>query len=106
MGSEGGSITMHNVGPDGSSKSFMHLERPHYNSGPGQENIDLSCFELNERYELKAKIKLVDGNGFPYQCDKSPESKCDDPCPMFTFVHLSGGGAEQNFPLHNSLDSP
>ena len=107
MGAEGGAIMMHNVGPDNTTKAFKHVDRPDSNSGPGQENIDLDCFELGKKYELKAKIKLVDENGFPFACDKTTDalSECDTHCPLFNFVHLSDG-EEQILPLPNDIVTP
>ena len=107
MGAEGGAIMMHNVGPDNTTKAFKHVDRPDSNSGPGQDNIDLDCFEVEKKYELKAKIKLVDENGFPYACNKTTDasSECDTHCPIFNFVHLSNGG-EQILPLPNDIVTP
>ena len=106
MGAEGGSIEINNNGPKDSTKSFIHADRPNKNSGPGQENIDVSCFKLFKRYEIKAKIKLVDENGFPYACNKIPSSSaCDTSCPLFKFVHLSNS-EEKSLPIPNSITDP
>jgi len=107
MGAEGGSIMLHNVGPDNTTSAFKHVDRPNSNSGPGQENINLDCFALAKRYELKAKIKLVDENGFPFACDKnaSKHIECGTFCPLFNFVHLSDGN-DQHLPLPNNIKTP
>ena len=103
MGSGGGTIMLHYLGPGNETRSFMHVDRPNSNSGPGQDNIDLSCFQVGQSYELKAKIKLVDENGFPYQCEyNSTNTECDKSCPEFTFVYTNGHG--QHFlPISNSI---
>lgn len=75
---------MHGEGPVNATLSFMHSGRLHYNSGPGQ-SLDLSCLQLGRIYEVKAKIKLFDHNGFPFRCFRNAWA---DPytCPMFTIA--------------------
>ena len=62
----------------------MLTSRTHFNSGPGQY-FDLGCLQVGKIYEVKAKIKLYDQNGFPFQCSGNV---WNDPlsCPLFTIV--------------------
>jgi len=103
LGSRGGAIFMHDVGPRGSTKSYVHVDRPYYNSGPGQSNLDLSCFTLNKKYEIKAKIRLVDQNGFYYPCDPQFPPHMEFSCPMLTFLWLSPEGNEIVMEVKNDL---
>ena len=106
MGSEGGTILLHYLGPGNETRSFMHVDRPNSNSGPGQENIDLSCFQLGQSYELKAKIKLVDENGFPYHCEyNSLNTECDNSCPEFVFTYMDDN-TEQFLLIPNNITDP
>ena len=82
LGTGGGIITIHSEGPPDQTKSFKHVGRSTFNSGPGQV-LDLPCLELGKIYEVKAKIKLYDQNGFPFRCSGN-FLRDDLSCPLFT----------------------
>ena len=75
---------MHNFGPGDATKSFKAIDREASSSGPGQ-SFDPSCLELNKIYEVRAKIRLLDENGFPFQCTTLSMYK-DGTCPAFTLI--------------------
>lgn len=106
MGAGGGSIVINNVGPEGATKSFMHLDRPNRNCGPGQKIVDKNFFQLYKKFQLKAKIKLINQHGFPYACNNNPTtSACDCACPELSFVY-SSNGVEQYLSIPNSITAP
>ena len=81
-GTGGGMVMMHNEGPINQTKSFKHINRATFNSGPGQV-LDLPCLKPGKLYEVKAKIKLMDHNGFPFKC-RGNYVNDDFTCPLFT----------------------
>ena len=83
-GTGGGLVLMHNEGPMNQTKSFKHINRATFNSGPGQL-LDLPCLQQGKLYEVKAKIKLMDHNGFPFKCLGNYIND-DFSCPLFTIV--------------------
>lgn len=105
LGAEGGSIFLHSIGPNEETKSFKHVDRPQHNSGPGQINLDTNCFKVGSYYEFRAKIKLLDENGFPYPCDRSKGPNQELSCPIVNIICPFEDG-DRVMTLVNDIESP
>ena len=78
-----GSLTILEVGADGTSSSIRHVGRGKLNSGPGQF-IQPECFVQNQFYEIQANIMIFDESGQPYKCDKNADWNDPKFCPLFS----------------------
>ena len=78
-----GTLSIHNVGADGSSSSILHSDRDSLNKGPGQF-LDTNCFVAGEYYEINAKIMILDEDGNFTTCDKTAGWNDEDFCPLFS----------------------
>jgi len=104
FGPPGGAIVEHHEGPVNLTQSFKHIDRSAFSSGPGQI-LDLPCLQLNALYEVKAKIKLFDVNGFPFRCAGNFQGD-DLSCPIFTIVVKQPTGDWKFFNSWNDMGIP
>ena len=94
-------IALHHQGPTLNELAFKHIGRINANSGPGQY-FDKNCFVAGMVFEIIAKIKLIDVNGFSYACtgNKLTDLKC---CPVLTIVIVLPTGEHRYLDKWNDI---
>lgn len=101
-----GEMRMHNVGPPNATRSFLLTERTEYGSAAGQR-IDTECLPAEPvLYEVRAKIKLLDRNGFPLHCNKNALRFSPGGCPMFTLKVPRPDGTQGYVTKFNDMGVP
>lgn len=90
FGMSGGMIQIHDFGAGGSSKSIRHIQRPHLNSGPGQ-NLKNTCFQAGKKLTFTAQIRTANYRGVAYRCN-TDSWNLDGTCPLFTIRYTDKSG--------------
>lgn len=67
-------------------------QRTSRHMGPRQL-LDTSCFEVGKKFELHAKIALLDSAWQPFMCDK--DAGLYSQCPLLTFNYITASGDEK-----------
>lgn len=90
FGISGGIVQLHDWGGGGSTKSIKHIQRPHVNSGPGQ-NLTNTCFQAGKKLTFTAQIRTADYRGAAYRCNTDSWNE-KGTCPLFSIRYTDKSG--------------
>jgi len=92
----GGHLSIRPEGADQTNFSFQHSARTSFIMGP-KHALKNQCFVQGARYAFDAKMKLLDENGDPFECDKTHNWIDEEACPLLTFQLEGENGKSWNY---------